>query len=481
MTQADQACIAAGVAGTVLMQRAGQAVALAMMRRWQPCRVAVLCGPGNNGGDGFIIAQSLRDKGWSVAVFLLQAPQQLRADAAWALQQWQGPIDDAASFDAAEWDLVVDAIFGAGLNRTVDGQALQWIAQCDAAGVPVCAVDMPSGIDGANGQVMGRALRAELTVSFFRAKPGHYLLPGRAYCGALVLADIGIPSDVAPVVECRTWLNTPALWQAVWPQAQALDHKYKRGHVLVLGGALLTGAARLSAQAAQRIGSGLVTIAAPELVWGLYAQTMQGCMVQAFSTGQELRQMLQEGRRNVCLIGPGAGVQSLTRDAVLNAAVAGKHLVLDADALTVFADAPETLFTALAARDAETVLTPHEGEFTRLFGMGGDADKCLRAQRAAQRAGAVLVFKGADTVIAAPDGRTAINANAPATLATGGSGDVLAGITAGLLAQGMPAFEAACAAVWMHGEAANTLGPHLIADDLLGAIAHLPLAFLSEN
>ncbi|WP_343293727.1 NAD(P)H-hydrate dehydratase [Vandammella animalimorsus] len=479
MGQADAATIARGVPGIELMRRAGQAVALAVARRWQPCRVAVLCGPGNNGGDGFVAAQWLRARGWPVRVFLLGQLERLRGDAAWAASQWQGQTEEAAAFDPAQCDIVIDALFGAGLCRPLDGLAADLVQQLAASGLPVCAVDVPSGLDGASGQPQGPVAAAALTVSFFRAKPGHWLYPGRALCGELVLADIGIADDVPIQPAPKLWRNVPSLWQGLLPQPAAQGHKYQRGHVLVLGGARLTGAARLCAQAAQRSGAGLVTVLAPQPVWPVYAQALQASMVQPFADAQQLGALLDDVRAQVCVIGPGAGVQALTRQAVLAAAQRGKALVLDADALTAFAQEPQALFQALAANRAATaVLTPHEGEFARLF-PELTGSKPERAAQAARLAQAVLVLKGADTVIAAPDGRVLINSNAPPELATGGTGDVLAGMVAAWLAQGAPALAAACAAVWLHAQAAQRAlerggavgwGRRLTAEDLLHAL-----------
>ncbi|RMX08448.1 NAD(P)H-hydrate dehydratase [Corticibacter populi] len=469
MGQADRAAIAAGIAGTRLMQAAGEAVARAVARRWQPCRVAVLCGPGNNGGDGFVAAQCLQALGWPVSLFLLGETGKLRGDAAWAATQWTGAVQAVAEFRPADFDLLVDALFGAGLDRPLDGAALQLVEAMAQSRLPICAVDVPSGLDGASGAVLGKAAAAAVTVTFFRHKPGHWLYPGRALCGQLVLADIGIPPEVLDAIALRTWRNTPALWQAHYPHPAALGHKYNRGHVLVLGGAVLTGAARMSAQAAQRIGAGLVTLAAPVQSHAIYAQNLQSCMVQAIEDETGFERLLADVRRNVCVIGPGAGVALATRQAVLDSLRAGKSAVLDADALTVFQDTPPQLFEALSQGRGDAILTPHEGEFARLFTMHGD--KLRRASAAARQAQAVVILKGADTVIAAPDGRLAINGDAPPWLATGGTGDVLAGMAAGLLAQGMPAFEAACAAVWQHGQAARRAGAGMVADDLLPALA----------
>lgn len=460
MARADHAAIAAGVPGVELMAAAGQAVADAIQARWLVGTVLVLCGPGNNGGDGFVVARRLLAEGWRVRVALLGELGNLQGDAAWHAHQWRNEIHalDPRLLDGV--DLVVDALFGAGLSRDVDGLAAEILGEVAKRNLPVCAVDVPSGLDGATGQVRGMAVKAALTVTFFRKKPGHLLLPGRELCGEIVLADIGFPATVQQTVDARTFENAPALWSARLLRPNADMHKYKRGHVLVNGGANMTGAARLAALGAARMGAGLVTIATPPQAWAVYAAAMTSVMVEALP-GDDLAPALIDKRRNALVLGPGAGVTEQTKRNVLAAAATGRALVLDADALSVFADQPSTLFSALRG---PCVLTPHDGEFARLFSISGD--KLSRARSAAQRSGTVVVLKGADTVVAEPGGRAVLNANAPAWLATGGSGDVLAGMVAGLLAQGVPVFEAACAAVWMHGEAAKLAGPGLISEDL---------------
>ncbi|HYM71593.1 MAG TPA: NAD(P)H-hydrate dehydratase, partial [Stellaceae bacterium] len=358
--------------------------------------------------------------------------------------------------------LVIDALFGAGLARPIEGAAAAVIAALDRLGVPIVAVDVPSGIDGASGEVRGIAPKAALTVTFFRRKPGHLLLPGRMHCGETLVAQIGIDATVLDRVAPDTAANDPALWLDRFPFPGASDHKYRRGHALVAGGPVMTGAARLAARSAARAGAGLVTVAAPEPAFPIYAAALTGVIVLPVAGPDGFRALLADPRRNVVLVGPGAGSGPETRDKVLAVLAAGKQAVLDADALTAFAARPADLFAAVCA---PCVLTPHEGEFARLFEATGS--KVERARRAARASGAVIVLKGADTVIADPDGRAAINENAPPELATAGSGDVLAGLVTGLLAQGMPAFEAAAAAVWLHGEAARQFGAGLVAEDLI--------------
>ena len=483
MAAADRASISAGVSGIALMEAAGKAVADAVQRRWPRQNVLVLCGPGNNGGDGFVAARHLQAAGWPVRLSQLLPTQALTGDAAHHASLW---TDGTEPFSIALLDqttLVVDALFGAGLTRPLEGAALAMVQALAARRALVCAVDVPSGLDGATGAILGdvqgAAAPAALTVTFFRKKPGHLLYPGRALCGELVVADIGTPKVVfeAPgtdgAVSWQTWENDPALWRARFPWPQADGHKYQRGHAVVLGGSSITGASRLTARAAARMGAGLVTLAVPEAVWPVYAAAMTGVMVHALpaqSPQQGFAELLADPRRNAVAIGPGAGVDEPTHAAVLAALHRGCAVVLDADALTSFATDPAQLFSAIKAaggrngKAAHCVLTPHDGEFARLFDTAGD--KLTRARRAAALSGAVVLLKGSDTVIAEPGGRAVINSNAPPDLATGGSGDVLTGFIAGLLAQGLNAFDAACAASWLHGAAATAFGPGLVAEDL---------------
>ncbi len=526
MSEADRRTIAGGVCGETLMENAGAAVARAVIARHPPgSRVAVVAGAGNNGGDGFVAARHLAQAGYRVTVHLVGRREALKGDAAWAAGQWRapvlgGPSDPAGDFAGglARAHVIIDALFGAGLDRPVAGDALAAITAMNAAGVPIVAVDLPSGISGTTGAVIGAAVNASRTVTFFRKKPGHLLLPGRAHCGPVEVAQIGITDavlgEIRPATCWPTWENGPALWGAQFPVPSAHGHKYSRGHaVVVSGGRAHTGAARLAAMAALRGGAGLVTMATPRDALDINAAASLAVMVRPADTAAELAAMLSDARFNAVAIGPGAGVGDHTREMALTILAGPRAAVLDADALTSFADHAEDLFAALA-RNGNAVLTPHAGEFDRLFGrflehaspgtaslgkaslgntslrnaslgtvrearsspaaaaparegrLPPPASKLDAARAAAAMAGAVVVYKGADTVIAAPDGRAALNANAPPWLATAGSGDVLAGLAVGLLAQGMPPFEAAAAAVWIHGEAAAAAGPGMISEDL---------------
>ena len=459
MYAADAAAAEAGTPGLTLMESAGRAVAQEIVRRWAPRPVSALCGPGNNGGDGFVAARLLAEAGWPVRLGLMGTRERLKGDAAAVAAQWSHPVEplDVGLLDGEP--LVVDALFGAGLSRPLEGVALALAEESAARDLPCVAVDIPSGIHGDTGATLGGSFRAAVTVTFARRKYGHLLLPGRERAGEVVVADISIPAAGIEALNLRVHENAPLLWQASLTGPAPADHKYIRGHALVVGGdSAHSGAARLAARAALRAGAGLVTVHAPEAALAVYASQLTAVMVASTA---DLETALADERHNALLIGPGCGVSPTTRAQTLRALGAGKRCVLDADALTAFRHDPGELFAALTP---DSVLTPHEGEYRRLFAHEGD--KLTRARAAAAECGAVVVLKGADSVIAAPDGRAAINANAPPTLATAGSGDVLAGFILGLLAQGLPAFDAAAAGVWLHGAAAAAFGPGLIAEDL---------------
>ena len=537
MAEADRRAIALGVPSLTLMENAGWAVANAaeqMVSRG--ANVAILCGPGNNGGDGFVAARQLKRRGYSVHVFLLGSRDALKGDAAEMARRWGLPIWPASADALLDVDLVIDAMFGAGLTRRLDGVPAELVEAINESSVAVLSVDVPSGLNGTTGTAAGPVVRATRTVTFFRKKPGHLLMPGRALCGEVVVADIGISDEVldhplSPSVPCTrasyaTQENHSSLWLSRYPFPRFDAHKYARGHAVVVSGpAFQTGAARLGARGALRIGAGLVTVASPTSALLENAAHLTAIMIKPFGDARDLAEILEDRRKNAVLIGPGCGVGDGTREFVLVALKSDAAVVLDADALTSFAEngnepaetvnfgftgaaikhavSPASLFAAIRGpllpldpgspegedegavqshykttpspqasppgeRQRAVIMTPHEGEFARLFHNVAPigTSKLERARAAAKLSGAVVVLKGPDTVIASPDGRAAINTNAPPWLATAGSGDVLAGFITGLLAQGMSAFEAACASVWLHGECANQFGVGLIAEDL---------------
>jgi hydroxyethylthiazole kinase-like uncharacterized protein yjeF len=504
MAEADRLTIAGGTPGFSLMEHAGAAVAHEAARL-APCnrRIAVYCGPGNNGGDGFVAARLLAAQGFTVELGLLGSRDALRRDAALAARSWRGDVRAIEDVDLDAAGLAIDALFGAGLARDLDGPARAAVLRLndwtERTKRPILAVDVPSGVDGSSGQIRGAAVRASRTITFFRRKPGHLLLPGRIHCGGTSVADIGIDAHALAAIAPKTCVNSPALWQKGFPIPRVDGHKYSRGHALVLSGGLAhTGAARLAARGALRAGAGLVTIATPSDALGAHAAALTGIMTRVCDDSDCLTGLLADRRKNTLIMGPALGVGEKTRSLVRAAlstdaetAEPRRAIVLDADALTSFAEDACELARLIRQSGKDVVLTPHDGEFARLFGDADQKDssrwaalfpedrtlpslvaalhsdsKLDRARAAAALSGAAVILKGPDTVAAHPEGSASIAEDLPPWLATAGSGDVLSGIVGGLLAQAMPLFHAASAAVWLHGAAARHFGPGLIAEDI---------------
>lgn len=482
MRAGEAAAIAGGTSGAGLMENAGVRASEIIMRAWNARPAVVLCGPGNNGGDGFVIARQLKEAGWPVRVGVLGSADALAGDAKLMAGLLETPIEPIGDVGPALLEgagLIVDALFGTGLARDLDGAALAIVNAVNIHPAPAVAIDIPSGVNADTGAVMGAAVQATRTLTFQFQKPGHLLFPGRAFAGAVDVVDIGIDAGALKEIRIDTLENQPAIWGREFRRPTFQTHKYDRGHVFVMsGGRYETGAARLGARAALRTGAGLVTMLSPSDAAPEHAAHLTTVMLRVANTPEEIAGVFRKDDKHqeVALIGPAAGVDAGTRDAVLAVLKTTAGVVLDADALSVFASEADVLFSALRGED---VLTPHEGEFQRLFASVIGDGRLARARAAAKTAGAVVVLKGADTVVAAPDGRAAINVNAPPDLATAGAGDVLAGCIAGLKAQGMPGFEAACAGVWLHGAAGQAVGPGLIASDLLTAIPSVLRALLT--
>ncbi|MEM8879605.1 MAG: NAD(P)H-hydrate dehydratase [Pseudomonadota bacterium] len=537
MRAIEQAAIESGqVTGLELMERAGRGVVDAILAEWPalaeaPHRAVVLCGPGNNGGDGFVVARLLKDWGWEVEVFLYGDPEKLPPDAKTNYELWcdRGVVEALSRYkvrcgDRTYSTVIVDALFGTGLSRLIDDALCKTLREI---GIELCsltvqkpvqlvAIDIPSGLDADSGRVLmtpGRTgpsvlitasdaefteeevkeitaprlvpetpLHADLTVSFHRFKLGHFLGNGPKYCGKLALVDIGLGPQPWRLEETRfvsepvgpRWLRGKHEHPAGIPS----EHKFDHGHALVLSGPMgRSGAARLAARAALRVGAGLVTVGAPGSAMMECACQLTAIMLRRAEDADGLAELLQDARMNSICIGPGLGLER-ARDLVPVVLATGRPALLDADALSAYADRPDALFEMLHGR---VVMTPHAGEFARLFpdlaqkladpvDVGPAYSKLDATHAAAIRAGAVVLLKGPDTVIASPDGRASVHAatydRAAPWLATAGSGDVLAGLIAGLLARGLDPHTAAASAAWLHVEAARQFGPGLIAEDL---------------
>lgn len=476
MAAIDLAAAQSGIDSFLLMRGAGLAVAAAVLKSYpQAHRYIVLCGPGNNGGDGYVAASALIECGANVAVFAFGDPDALSGDAARARQLWSGAVHPLEAFVTQHGDVVVDALFGAGLTRDLPDAVAKAIDKINAEGLPILAVDLPTGVDGRTGQIRGAAFAASHTITFMTRKPGHLLLPGRSLCGALDVFDIGIPARMVLAVGSGPRVNAPALWSPHAARLDASSHKYRRGHLVVFsGGAQATGAARLSAAAGLAAGAGLVTVASPKSALDTNAAQLTAVMLKEVDDRHDLEHWLQDSRLGAFVLGPGFGIGDRAREFAL--ALCDRALVLDADGITSFQAHRAELFERLSVAKGRVVMTPHEGEFARLFpeiARDQRLSKIEKAQAAAEISHATIVYKGADTVIASPDGKVAVNANAPPSLATAGSGDVLAGIIGAHLAQDMPPFEAAAAGVWRHGAAGTRAGAGLTAETLVTSIPPL--------
>jgi len=451
MRALEAAAITGGTSEVELMQRAGHAAARAIAAFTAPSDALVLCGPGNNGGDGYVVATKLSQMGWPVRVAAIGAPATETAREAAA--GWRGAVEPLGALTPPA-TLVVDALFGIGLARPLAPNLAEALNRLAAAARTCVAIDLPSGAATDDGAALSPLPDCDMCISFGAAKPAHVLHPAAARAGRLVVAGIGL----APA---RSQLNFLAPPRSV-SEAPAAAHKYQRGHVLVVGGpAQATGAARLAALGAQRAGAGYVSLLSPTGAMAANAAQLTGVVLVEADTPAAVARAFGEGRAHALVIGPALG-RAHGRDKVLAALSVGKPVVLDADVFTLFEGDAAALAAAI---EGPAVLTPHEGEFARLFG-ALPGSKVDRARAAARQIGAVVLLKGPDSVIAAPDGRAAVNAHATPYLATAGSGDVLAGVIGAMLARGLDPFEAACVAAWLHGDAGRRGGPGLIAEDL---------------
>ena len=469
MRAAEEALFSKGTDSFELMQRAGNAVAEFVHAKWPEGRIQVLCGPGGNGGDGFIAAARLAKLWRKVDVFCLVDRNALTGDAARAAAEWEGEIQPLEMALEAPHDIVLDALFGGGLSRPLEGIP----AKLAERGGRVVSIDVPSGIDGESARPLGPCFRAEGTITFAALRPAHVLVPGAPYCGGVFVADIGVP------VQTKLLENSPLLWGRNLPQPGQGSHKHARGHLAVVSGHMAsTGAARMAGRAGLRAGAGLVTLLSPPDAVAVNASHLTAIMLKEVADADQLRSAIET--TSVLILGPAAGVSTSTRENVECLLSSGTKAVLDADALTVFADDREALYAQLRPDD---LMTPHIGEFGRIFGdlLETEVNKVEATRKAAQLAGCVVLLKGPDTVIAKPDGMAIVNTHATRWLATAGSGDVLAGIAGGLMAQGVDTFTAAAMASWLHGEAGRRVGAGLIAEDLEAQLPDILSALHGEH
>ncbi len=467
MYEADKLAIKSGISGIELMENAGSAVTAHITAHWDACKTLVLCGPGNNGGDGYVVARQLSEAGWRVEVAQYGDPQKLSADARHMHDQYSGSIiKDIGLVAVSDFDLIIDAVFGAGFRGELPPELSALFQKGAAADIPIVAIDVPSGVEGDTGQISAGTAVASMTVSFFRPKIGHMLYPGRENCGRLQIADIGINAQVLNKISVDVFQNSLDMWKSYYPLPSKIGHKYTRGHTAVVGGGMAnTGAARISARNALRIGAGAVTVLCPPAALMVYAQALEAVMVSSFQTPDELADFIKSKRIASLLIGPANGVTDRTRENVLSALETSAHVVIDADAISVFKDDPEALFKAIKAkRTGQVILTPHEAEFDRVFELQGTPVD--RSRRGAKISGATVILKGATTCIASPSGQVILNTHASPWLATAGSGDALAGILCGLMASMDDSLKASAAAVWIHGEAGLRLGAGMVAEDI---------------
>jgi len=473
----DEWTIDNGVSGLTLMENAGRAASEILIEYiGTPLEVGgevlILCGPGNNGGDGYVMARHLDDWGYPVRVLSTVDKKALKGDASKMAAKWTGAVDSIKAAKLGAASVIVDCLFGTGFNKPLEGKEADVILKANQTDAFRLAIDLPSGLNGETGRVTGPSFQADATVTFFKRKPGHVVTPGRFYCGGsdhVHVVDIGIPAESLEAVELSCFSNEPSLWGHAYPFQGPATHKYDRGHLLVLGGKEPTlGASRLASMAALRTGAGLVTLAAPSETYAIQAAVMTDTMVRRFDSAFGFVGIMSDARISTVLIGPGAGVGEKTVELVQQAGRKERNMVLDADALSSLNGRVEIIS---GIKNSEIVITPHEGEFARLFpDLDFTEDRIKAVRKAASMIEATVILKGVSTIVADAEGRVSIASNAPSWLAVGGTGDVLSGMIGSLLAQGMPAFEAASAAVWMHGEAGMKAGRGLIASDLLDVI-----------
>ncbi len=482
MAAADNCAIASGISADILMEQAGKAVFSAIIENIMPNNTIILCGSGNNGGDGFVIARLLTEAGWPITVASMVPIEEYTGSAKIMAQKYQQTGGKILSFTEAmekiaNYKVVIDAIFGTGLNRNITGIIADLITAVNKGQHYVLSVDIPTGINGNTGQIQAAAIRANHTVTFACKKLGHLLLPGFLHTGKLTVADIGITKEHIAQQNPKYYENNPKLWQHMLPAQSLYDHKYKRGHAAIIAGNIeYSGAGLLASEAAIRSGVGITTIFAPKEALAVYAIAAKKAAIKRCMT--TLKQFITSDKITSWLFGPGAGISAQTAQLALTLLKQQKNTILDADALTSFADNNEELHSNLHPK---SVITPHFGEFTRIFPKTTSGNKVQLAQNAAKTCNSNVIIKGADTVLATADGKVIINTATTPQLATAGSGDVLAGLITGFAAQNIPIPAAAAIAIFVHSRSAMRAGEQIIADDLLSSITEVIIDLKNIN
>ncbi len=474
----DKMAVDEGVSLSDLMETAGKRSAEIIINEIVPKiknfnkKIYVICGPGNNGGDGFVVARYLKEEGISIRILSLNSEKELNNVVMQKLKDLDTELENIGEISFSEADVVVDAIFGVGINRPVNKNYVKVFREINKESKLIVSLDIPSGVDTDTGLLMPEAIKADHTITFVYPKLGHYLLPAKKYVGNIHVVDIGIPINVNSKIEngYMFHLNSPDYWISdfKWPAED--DHKYKRGHVLVQSGPeSSTGAARLAAISALRIGAGAVTLSSSREALNVNATHLTSVMIKEINNSEEFFNFLDQKKINSLIIGPGCGVNQFTKELTLNALNYKISLILDADAISSFEEESVDFIKALEYSKADVIITPHEGEFNKIFG-NLKGSKIERTKSAAIKSKSTVILKGNDTVIASPDGEVIISDKTSPFLATAGSGDVLSGICGGLTAQGMKSFKAACAAQWIHSSIGLIAGPGLIAEDMISII-----------
>jgi ADP-dependent NAD(P)H-hydrate dehydratase / NAD(P)H-hydrate epimerase len=468
----EQHAVRAGCELIDLMEKAGAAVAEIIQSEFTPVATIILAGPGNNGGDAYVVARHLLAMNWPVKIATDPGYQaNYSSFASTMVQKWQG---STIVFDDIEHEcpqLIIDGLFGTGLKRAISGKLATLVNTVNDFKCPIVAIDIPSGLNSDDGVIKGVAIKAGHTVTFNFKKPGHLLLPGKEYCGKISIQDISLK----PVETPNALINSPELWKNKLPTPKLSDHKYKRGVLALIGGAEMTGAIRLAALAARRVGLGMAIVICSEEAKLIYSLAAPGVIVQSYSTMAEYCALINNAKISAFVVGSGLLANNHTAELTLNVLKTRKPAILDAGALTAFEDNKKLLFSHLHEK---ILMTPHEGEFRRVFASADD--KLKAAQNAAEQSGVTVLYKGADTVIAANDCIPIIQENAPPYLATAGAGDILAGLCGGFAAQGIALHDAAAMATWFAAEAAYKLGIGLIAEDLPYTIHNLLKKFVSK-